>query len=135
MKAFRRGRKPMGSHLVDELEGSPKAKARLKGILDAMAGERTIPEICKELGICPSRFHAMRQELLRVALAGLEPKPIGRPANLANVDFEQVKRLEEQNHQLHLQLEATRARMALGQDLSDLSLLGRRSKKASPPSR
>jgi hypothetical protein len=35
----RRGRKPTGANLVEHLEGSPRAKTRLKAILETLSGE------------------------------------------------------------------------------------------------
>ena len=53
----RRGRKPTGTNLLEHLEGSERAKARLKAILETLSGERSIPEVCEELGIQESMFH------------------------------------------------------------------------------
>ena len=54
----RRGRKPTGTKLVEHLEGSERAKTRLKAILETLSGQRSIPEVCEELGIQESMFHA-----------------------------------------------------------------------------
>ena len=75
----RRGRKPTGTNLVEHLEGSERAKTRLKAILETLSGERTIPEVCEELGIHESMFHRVRSEVLQTALDRLEPRPLGRP--------------------------------------------------------
>ena len=75
----RRGRKPTGANLVERLEGSERAKTRLKAILETLSGQRTIPDACEELGIQESMFHRVRSEVLQTALDRLEPRPLGRP--------------------------------------------------------
>ena len=47
----RRGRKPTGTNLVEHLEGSERAKTRLKAILETLPAQRSIPEVCEDLGI------------------------------------------------------------------------------------
>ncbi len=68
-----------GARLVRSLEGEAKAKERLEVILQTVAGELTIREACEELGVSEARFHQLRQEALKGALASLEPKARGRP--------------------------------------------------------
>jgi hypothetical protein len=50
-----RGRRPDGARLVERLEGSSGAKARLGMILDVLAGRRTVRQACARLGLtgCP----------------------------------------------------------------------------------
>ena len=75
----RRGRKPTGTNLVEHLDGSERAKTRLKAILETLSGARSIPEVCEDLGINESMFHRVRSEVLQTALERLEPRPLGRP--------------------------------------------------------
>ena len=75
-----RGRKPAGPQYVDGLEGSAQAKERLKVVLETLAGQCRVQEACQRLGLGEARFHALRQQALAAALAGLEPRPAGRPA-------------------------------------------------------
>jgi len=79
MTMARRGRKPTGTNLLEHLEGSERAKTRLKGILETLSAERTIPDVCDEMGIGESMFHRVRSEVLQAALDRLEPRPLGRP--------------------------------------------------------
>ena len=51
-----------GEKMLDPLPGTPEAKARLAAIVATMAGEKSIPEACQELGIGEARFHALRKE-------------------------------------------------------------------------
>jgi Helix-turn-helix domain len=75
----RRGRKPLATQHVQQLDGSQQAKLRLTTFLDTIAGGLTIADACKRLGICPSRFHALRHRWLQGSLDVLEPRPAGRP--------------------------------------------------------
>ena len=77
----RRGRKPTGTNLLEHLQGSERAKTRLKGILETLSAERTIPDVCDEMGIGESMFHRVRSEVLQAALDRLEPRPLGRPSS------------------------------------------------------
>jgi len=65
--------------MVEYLEGSAKAKRRLRLILETMKGEQRVQQVCAELGICEQRFRQLRTELLQAALASLEDQPAGRP--------------------------------------------------------
>ena len=117
----RRGRKPTGTNLVEHLEGSERAKARLKAILDTLSGQRSIPEVCEELGIQESMFHRVRSEVLQTALDRLEPRPLGRPP-LPQLpqDLRSVK-LEEENLHLQLELKAAEVRRELAEKLPRLA--------------
>ena len=75
-----RGRKPAGPQYVDGLEGSVQAKERLKVVLETLAGRCRVQQACQRLGVGQARFHELRQQALSAALAGLEPRPAGRPA-------------------------------------------------------
>jgi hypothetical protein len=74
-----RGRIPAGPEYVEHLEGSDKAKERLRVILETMMGKWRVQEACVRLGICEQRFRQLRGALLQAALAGIEDQPAGRP--------------------------------------------------------
>ena len=74
-----RGRIPAGPEYVEHLEGSPKAKERLRVILETMMGKWRVNEACERLGICEQRFRQLREALLQAALEGIEDQPAGRP--------------------------------------------------------
>jgi hypothetical protein len=117
----RRGRKPIGVQLVERLEGSERAKIRLKAILETLSGERSIPEVCEELGIQESMFHRVRSEVLQTALDRLEPRPLGRPPQRYPHRDPQVTQLEEENLRLHLELKAAEVRRELAEKLPRLA--------------
>jgi transposase-like protein len=123
----RRGRKPIGASLVERLEGSERAKSRLKAILETLSGQRTIPEVCEELGIHESMFHRVRSEVLQTALDRLEPRPLGRPSQPPLQDLRAAE-MEEENLRLQLELKAAEVRRELAEKLPRLA----RSQEANP---
>ena len=117
----RRGRKPTGTNLVEHLEGSERAKARLKAILETLSGERSIPEVCEELGIRESMFHRVRSEVLQTAIDRLEPRPLGRPQQQQLPQDLHVVELEEENLRLQMELKAADVRCELAVKLPRLA--------------
>lgn len=117
----RRGRKPTGTNLVEHLEGSERAKARLKAILETLSGERSIPEVCEELGIQESMFHRVRSEVLQTALDRLEPRPLGRPPLQPSPHDLLVAELKEKNLGLQSELKAAEVRRELAEQLPRLA--------------
>jgi len=117
----RRGRKPTGTNLLEHLEGSERAKARLKAILETLSGERSIPEVCEELGIQESMFHRVRSEVLQTALDRLEPRPLGRPSRPASPQDLLIVELEEEKLHLQLELKAAEVRRELAEKLPRLA--------------
>jgi hypothetical protein len=73
------GRNPCGPEVVEWLDGSAKAKERLRVILETLMGRWRVHEACARLGICAQRFRQLRAALLQAALASLEDQPAGRP--------------------------------------------------------
>ncbi len=117
----RRGRKPTGANLVEHLEGSERAKMRLKAILETVSGQRTIPDACGELGIQESMFHRVRSEVLQTALDRLEPRPLGRPPLPSSPQDARVAELEEENLKLRVELKAAEVRRELAENLPRLA--------------
>jgi hypothetical protein len=118
----RRGRKPIGANLVEHLDGSERAKTRLKAILETLSGMRSIPEVCEELGINESMFHRVRSEVLQTALDRLEPRPLGRPPLPAPPPAElRMANLEEENLRLQVELKAAEVRRELAEQLPRLA--------------
>src|SRR3974377_294023 len=113
----RRGRKPTGANLVEHLDGSERAKARLRAILETLSGERSIPEVCEELGIQESMFHRVRGEVLQTALGRLEPRPLGRPPSPPSLDDRRMAELEEEILRLQTELKAAEVRRELAEKL------------------
>lgn len=82
----------VGPDLVDELEGSEEARARLKTILEQMNGELTVEQACAELDVARSTYFELRRTALSAALDGLAPKPRGRPAVHADAEMTEEER-------------------------------------------
>ena len=116
----RRGRKPTGPQLVERLEGSSHAKARLKVILETLSGRWTLPDACEELGIQETMFHKLRSEVLQTALSRLEPRPLGRPSHTHSLEDQQVAVLESENQRLAVELRAADIRRELAEALPRL---------------
>jgi hypothetical protein len=117
----RRGRKPSGANLVEHLDGSERAKARLKAILETLSGERSIPEVCGELGIQESMFHRVRSEVLQTALSRLEPRPLGRPPQAPSPGEQRTTELEQEVLHLQMELKASEVRRELAEQLPRLA--------------
>ncbi len=109
-----RGRIPAGPEMVEHLEGSDKAKERLRLILETMTGGLRVQEACACLDICEQRFRQLRAELLQAALASLEDQPAGRPRRPE--ESEQTAALRQQLQALQRELQAAQVReeIALG---------------------
>jgi hypothetical protein len=117
----RRGRKPTGANLVERLEGSERAKTRLKAILETLSGQRSIPDACAELGIQESMFHRVRSEVLQTALDRLEPRPLGRPSQAPPAEELRLAEMEEENLRLQVELKAAEVRRELAEKLPRLA--------------
>jgi hypothetical protein len=102
---------------VETLEGSERAKIRLKAILETLSGERSIPEVCEELGIQESMFHRVRGEVLQTALGCLEPRPLGRPSLPQSPHDVRLAELEAENLRLQMELKAAEVRRELAEKL------------------
>jgi transposase InsO family protein len=112
-----RGRRPAGPEYVDHLQGSPTAKERLKVVLETLAGTCRVEEACARLGICPQRFHQVREEALTAALAGLEPGVPGRPAQVVTPEAERVRALEAELAAKDVEIKAAQARAEIATTL------------------
>lgn len=111
------GRKPLGPALVEYLDGSEQAKARLKLILATNAGQISVVDAARELGISEAMFYQLRSRVLQVSLEDLEPKPAGRPPQVASADATQIAELTARVADLERELAAQAVRLELAQAL------------------
>ena len=125
------GRKPSGSKLVEGIEGSELAKARVGAILDCLSGRKKIEEASEELGIQQAMFFRMRGEALRWAVAALEPKSMGRPRKERTPQEEENERLKLQIKRLELERDAAHIREEIALAMPYL----RKEKKTMKPER
>jgi transposase-like protein len=100
----------LGPRLAERLGGSAPAKARLKAVLETIAGRRTISEVCAELGIGEAAFHKLRARALEGALSSLEPAPAGRPPDAKPGQDSHLAELQAELQELRTQLQASRIR-------------------------
>jgi len=113
-------RPPSGPELVDGAEGSPDAKARLKVILETIAGTKTIAEACEALGIGEAAFHKLRTRVLEEAVEGLEPRKPGRKPKAKSAEEVRLRDLEDEVARLKLELKASRIREEIALTMSHL---------------
>src|SRR5215471_4115500 len=118
-----RGRFPSGWEYIERLQGSDKAKARLRAILETLGGEERVAAACRRLDICAQRFRQLRQQGLQAALRSLEDQSPGRPAQAA--ESEEIASLRRAIEELSVQLHTAQVR-------EELALLMPQGKAAPP---
>jgi len=128
-----RGRRPSGPEFVNKLEGSPKAKLRLKVLLETMCGTCRVLEACDTLEIKESRFDQIRIEGLQGALRALEDLPAGRPSRTSTPADEENQRLHERVAELEGQVQAALIRIELATTLPQVGASAEKKMTASPP--
>lgn len=64
---------------MDGLQGEAQPKQRLRCILSALFGLKSVAKACRELGIGPTYFRLLRIQVLQACLDALAPRPTGRP--------------------------------------------------------
>jgi len=104
----------LGPALADKVDGSEQAKVRLKIILQTIAGEMSIADACRQLGLSEARFHELRQQWMQDACAALEPKPVGRPKEMTVEAELELLRLHRENKNLQMHLRAAQIREEIG---------------------
>jgi transposase-like protein len=109
------GRKPLSiADQVKRLPGSPVAKARLRVILDNLAGQIGSADACAELGIEQSWFFDLKQESLKRWVKTLEPgSPGRRPSVQQTPEQQEIAELKQQVERLELALKAAQLRTEL----------------------
>jgi hypothetical protein len=122
-------RPPSGPELVEGAEGSPDAKARLRVILETIAGTKTIAEACEALGIGEAAFHKLRTRVLQEAVEGLEPRKPGRKPKETSAEEEVVQGLQVELEKLKLELRAARIREELALTMPYLVKRGKKNEK------
>ena len=106
---MRTGRPPKGGEIAERTACSAEAKRRARAILDAMRGALTVAQACAEMGVGEARYYQLRDRFLAEGVAGLEPRPGGRPRKAPPQDAE-VRELEARVARLELELKAAQIR-------------------------
>jgi transposase-like protein len=125
-----RGRRPQGADVVDRLDGSALAKARLRALLETFSGRQTIGQASQALGISARRLHKLRRRLLQEVLQRLEPRPAGRPPRPVAAQAKPTAELQAEIRRLQLELQAARIRAEIA--LAMPQVLNRRRAKKRP---
>jgi len=112
---------------VDGLEGDETGKARLRAILETLAGASSVEEACETLSISPSRFHLLRARALSGALDALAPAPPGRPATPPPDPT--IEALRQENADLRTELEVSRLRTEIALAMPHVVQAPRRGQK------
>ena len=127
------GRKPLTLAHVDHLDGSERAKERLRVFLETLQGGLSIPEACQRLKLRESYFHELRHAWLQESLGLLEPKPLGRPrggSETPPTSAEEMARLAQEAAELREQLRATQVRAEIAQILAAPELPAKKKRRA-----
>jgi transposase-like protein len=99
---------------VDKLDVSDEARERLRAVLDTLAGDVSMPEAAKRVGVKESRFYYIREHILEQAGKAAEKRTSGvRPKPRDPADVERIAALETQLQELRIELEAARLRTEL----------------------
>jgi len=129
------GRKPLGSALVEHLDGSTSAKERLELIIETLSGQVTVVGACQILGISEAMFYKLRNRVLQVCLEDLEPKRRGRPPRLLTEDHQRAAELAAEVATLGDELAAQTVRVELARVLPQLGWHTGSVKKTKPATR
>jgi hypothetical protein len=106
-----RGRYPAGAEAVERLQGSGRAKERLRVLVGLLAGTCRAGEAAARLGVGAAQLRRLRTAALQGALQALEPKPAGRPRRAGPpAAADRLAQLEAQAQQLTAQLQWSQAR-------------------------
>lgn len=104
---------------VDDLKGSQRSKQRVKLVLATLSDQISVADACRQLGIGPTQFANLREQILQGAVDAAEPKPIGRPRLAppsAPADLDELQQevfdLEHENTMLQAKLEVNEALQA-----------------------
>jgi len=102
----------LGLEHVEKLAGDRQTKSRVKAVLRTLSGELSVNDAAELLGVCPSRFHELRDEMLMGALEALAPKAPGRPPGV-EAPHRRVLELQEELERTRYELEVERVRVDL----------------------
>ena len=106
---------PRRKHPGERLEvDNPEVKARVMVVLQALSGEKTIREICRETGLKEIQYYRLEGQLLKgMAMAAEASLAVGRRRN----PLLESRDLEERNLRLRQEILRSRAMLRLTRKL------------------
>ena len=116
-----RGRHAIGPEIADRVADSPLAGMRLRAILETIAGQKRVQEVCVQLDISEQLFEQLRERSMRTAARALELKRAGRPAKKSTATQAEIARLQERIADLEAQLQTMTLRAELASTLPRLA--------------
>lgn len=125
-----------GPGLIDGCDGSAQARERARLVLETIAGTVRVQDAAARLGVSPQRFHAIRAQALGALVAGLEPRPLGRPVTALEQDDALAAQLAQRDRRisdLEVELEIARLREELVAAGMGHRLKGLSKKRRPPP--
>lgn len=69
----------LGFDLIDRQDGDPAIKRRVRLCLATIAGDVSVDDARRQLGLSKQGFHELRERIIQGAIAGGTPRPGGRP--------------------------------------------------------
>jgi hypothetical protein len=122
---------------VERLPGSALARARLRAVLETLAGTCRVQDACARLGVSEQRFDQLRARVLQASLDSLEPRPAGRrPRPGPTAD---VAALQARVTALEVELHAARVRVEIALALPAVEVAppgpAKKARRRRPPAR
>ena len=130
-----RGRRPSGLEFVDKLDGSAKAKERLRAIVETMTGARRVLEACDRFGHQGSALRSDPHRGLARRLAGAGG-PARRPSSRAATPADEENRqLRERIARLEGELQAALIRAEIAVTLPEAGAAAEKKTTSKPRGR
>ncbi|HEY7195243.1 MAG TPA: hypothetical protein VH439_15985 [Gemmatimonadales bacterium] len=126
-----RGRPIVGLDLINGIAAPRAARRRVRLVLATLVGQLSVGEACAQLGVRRSRFHVLRQQVLRGALEAASTRPRGRPRGPVD-ETSTVRHLRAQIDELELALRTTQLRSEIALTMPFLLDRVGRKKKGRP---
>lgn len=101
---------------MDAIPGPRESRRRAKLILLTISGELSVKAACEQMGIKATQFANLRRQALEGLMAGIQPRPVGRPRRARVVTEHEldlqlrVADLERENQLLRAQAEVAALR-------------------------
>jgi len=102
--------KTTGVALLEKYDGSEQSIRRVQAIIQTLAGQVSVVDACKDMGIGEAIFRRFRDVCLKAAISSLEPKKRGRKATPEPPGQKQIEALQQEVQRLKVELMGAMAR-------------------------